>query len=86
MSGYLLSYISDKIGRRPVIMGALLLSIVSMVGAALAPSFMLFELSYFLAGCFLFGYETEVYLYISEISGKGAARKLFDSRRSRSTC
>jgi MFS family permease len=83
MSGYVLSYISDKIGRRPVIMGALLMSIVSMVGAALAPSFMLFELSYFLAGCFLFGYETEVYLYISEISGSRDVNKPSGLRRYR---
>jgi predicted MFS family arabinose efflux permease len=46
-------------------MGVLVLSIISMVVCAFAPSFEIFRTSYFFTGCFLFGYETEVYLYIS---------------------
>lgn len=65
----MLSYVSDIIGRRPVILGALVLSVISILGAAFATSFTVFAVCYFFAGCFLFGYETEVYLYISEISG-----------------
>lgn len=37
-------------------MGVLLLSVLSLLLCAWAPSFTLFRNSYFFAGCFLFGY------------------------------
>lgn len=39
-------------------MGVLVLSIISMVVCALAPTFEVFRISYFFVGSFLFGYET----------------------------
>jgi MFS family permease len=51
-----------------VILVVLILSIVAMLLCAWAPSFDIFTVSYFFTGFFLFGYETTVYIYISEIS------------------
>jgi MFS family permease len=64
----------------------LVLSVVSILLCAWAPTFDLFVASFFCAGFFLFGYETTVYIYISEISGKEWAIQRCASRRSRSTC
>jgi hypothetical protein len=71
---------------RPVIISVLVLSIISMMLCAWAPNFNFFTVSYFFAGCFLFGYETTVYIYISEISGRWILRQRWDSRQFRSTC
>jgi hypothetical protein len=39
-----------------VIMGVLVLSIISMIVCAFAPTFEIFRISFFFAGSFLFGY------------------------------
>lgn len=46
-------------------MGVLICSVVSMLVCAWAPTYTIFRNSYFFAGCFLFGYETQIYLYIA---------------------
>lgn len=69
-----------------MILVVLVLSVVSILLCAWAPTFDLFIVSFFFAGFFLFGYETSVYIYISEISGKAWATQRCGSRRFRSTC
>ena len=71
LSGYLFSYISGKIGRRSILIIILSLGITSILICAFAPNFPIFLGGYFLIGFTLFGYETSVYIYIGEISGKG---------------
>ena len=48
-----------------MILGVLLLSVVSLLVCVWAPTEQIFVYGYFFTGCFLFGYETTVYLYIS---------------------
>lgn len=45
------------------------LATISVLTCALAQSFEVFMVGYFFSGFSLFGYETNVYIYISEISG-----------------
>ena len=70
LSGYLFSYISGKIGRRSILLIVLTLVITSVLICAFSTNFTVFLCGYFLIGFTLFGYETSVYIYIGEISGK----------------
>lgn len=68
ISGYIFSMISERMGRRAVLMILLAMSIISMVVCAAAPNFTIFMVAYFFVGFSLFGYETNVYIYIADIS------------------
>lgn len=45
------------------------LATTAVLACAVAQSFEVFMVGYFFSGFGLFGYETNVYIYISEISG-----------------
>lgn len=69
ISGYLFSYISSKIGRRSILLLISIMSACSILVCAFAVNFKMFLIGYFFVGFTLFGYETNVYIYIGEISG-----------------
>ena len=50
-----------------------MIAIIALTMCALARSFSVFLCGYFLSGFALFGYETSVYVYIGEISGKSSS-------------
>lgn len=64
ISGYLFSYISSKIGRRSMLLLISIMSASSILVCAFAVNFRMFLIGYFFVGFTLFGYETNVYIYI----------------------
>lgn len=56
--------------RRLNLLSVLILLTVSILFCALAPNYEWFLGGYFMIGFCLFGYETSIYIYIGEISGK----------------
>lgn len=68
ISGYLFSYISSKIGRRSILLLVMAMVIGSIAVCAFAVNFKMFLVGYFFLGFTLFGYETNIYIYIGEIS------------------
>jgi len=64
-----LSYYSDKIGRRKSLLISISIGAGGIFSLGFAPSINVLMILIFISGFGLCGYETIIYVYISEISG-----------------
>ena len=69
MSGVIFPYLADLYGRRKTMIFAVLIGGISVFLCGFIPNIYLFMVLIFIAGLCLNGFETIVFVYVTEISG-----------------